>query len=140
MSLKTYKKASGNYNWIFMIVAFVIVIAASIPIIDSFQTKNRKDAINVRLSMSGFSPNVIEGNVGEPIKLYLINMDNQYHADGGGWHQLASDELNFDFNIPPKGEKLVSITADKPGEYLFYCDVCCGGKENPDMQGTIIIT
>jgi len=33
----------------------------------------------------------------------------------------------------------VTIPAAAPGEYAFYCDTCCGGKDNPAMQGILKI-
>ncbi|MBI3460116.1 cupredoxin domain-containing protein, partial [Candidatus Acetothermia bacterium] len=32
-----------------------------------------------------------------------------------------------------------TFTPTKPGTYEFYCNICCGGKANPSMQGKLIV-
>lgn len=118
----------------------VITITAFPLVLDYLGQSKQKEGTIVKMSMSGFNPNVIEGKAGEPLKISLVNMDNENHSDGGGWHQLKSDELKIDYKIPPKSTAIITITVDKPGEYKFYCGVCCGGKENPNMWGVIKIT
>jgi len=38
---------------------------------------------------------------------------------------------------PPLTSMVITIPAAPAGEYAFYCDTCCGGKENPSMNGTL---
>ena len=83
-------------------------------------------------------PNVIEGKVGEIIKLNLINMDTQFH-EGDGWHQFASEELDFDYKVPPSENMIIILTVGEAGEHEFFCDICCGGRDNPYMLGKIIV-
>ncbi len=92
---------------------------------------------SVTVSMSGFSTPVIAASAGQPLRLQIVNPDSSLHSDGGGWHQLAIPELGVDARVAPRSEKTVDIPAAAPGEYAFYCDVCCGGKENPTMQGVL---
>lgn len=96
-------------------------------------------AVPVAISMSGFAPNVLTVKAGQRVELQLINRDNSLHSDGGGWHQFAVEELGLDFKVAPLTERLVGFTVEKPGTYDFYCDVCCGGKANPYMQGKLIV-
>ena len=93
----------------------------------------------VAISMSGFSPNRITARAGQPIALRLINKDNSMHSDGGGWHQFAIDELGIDYKVPPLETRTVGFTVEAPGSYDFYCGVCCGGKANPYMHGTLVV-
>lgn len=135
-----YKRKNSGAKIFLIVFGAIILLLASIPIIKGLNDlKDKEGSINIRLSMSGFSPKTIQINAGEDSSIYLINMDNSMHADGGGWHQFASDDANFDFKIAPLDKKTVSIKVDNPGTYTFYCDVCCGGKENPSMQGTLIV-
>ncbi|MBI2166008.1 MAG: cupredoxin domain-containing protein [Chloroflexi bacterium] len=94
-------------------------------------------AVTVQLSMGGFDPNHIEGRAGEPLTLRLVNKDTPLHTDGGGWHQLAFENLRIDVNVPPETTQEFTFTPATKGSYRFYCSVCCGGKENPYMWGTL---
>jgi len=96
-------------------------------------------ATSIQLSMAGFAPSHIEAQAGQPVTVRLINKDNRFHTDGGGWHQFASDELGFDVKVKPLGNELFTFTPEKAGTYNFYCDVCCGGRANPAMAGTIVV-
>ncbi len=97
------------------------------------------NTIDVSASMSGFSSNVIHVRAGEEVTLRLTSLDNQYHTDGGGQHQWAVDELRLNVVAPALGSKSLTFTPDQPGTYTFYCDICCGGRANPTMQGTLIV-
>ncbi|MDO8750607.1 MAG: cupredoxin domain-containing protein [Dehalococcoidia bacterium] len=94
-------------------------------------------AVTVIVGMDGFMPHQIEGRAGEPITLRLVNNDTKFHTDGGGWHQLAFETLRVDVNIPPETTQEFTFTPANAGTYRFYCSVCCGGKENPSMWGTL---
>ena len=94
----------------------------------------------VQVSMGGFSTPNIEARAGQPLRLRIVNPDTPYHSDGGGWHQLAIPALGVDARVAPRTDKVVEIPAAAPGEYAFYCDICCGGKENPSMQGVLRVT
>jgi hypothetical protein len=91
----------------------------------------------VQINMGGFSSYVITTQAGQPLRLKLVNPDSQFHTDGGGWHQLVVPDLGVDARVAPRSQAVVEIPATTPGEYLFYCDICCGGKENPTMRGVL---
>ena len=93
----------------------------------------------VQMTMEGFSPPRIEARAGQPITLRLVNKDSPFHTDGGGWHQFAIDELRLDVNVPPETNMEYTFTPGLSGDYQFYCSVCCGGKENPYMLGTLAV-
>ena len=97
-------------------------------------------AQRVQIDMAGFHPAIVTARAGVPIRLQIVNPDSQFHTDGGGWHQLAIPELGIDANVAPRSDKIIEIPAAAPGEYAFYCDVCCGGKENPSMQGVLKVS
>jgi heme/copper-type cytochrome/quinol oxidase subunit 2 len=97
------------------------------------------NVIDVKADMSGFDKKEIQVKVGEPVTIRLTSMDNSGHTDGGGKHQLAVDELNLNIIAQPLKSNYVTFTPEKPGEYTFYCDICCGGKANPTMSGTLIV-
>lgn len=100
-----------------------------------------KDAIKMTITMSGFEPNVIRAKVGQPVKINLINPDSSAHTDGGGIHNfmLSAGLANVNVTLQPQNQKVITFTPTQTGEYHWYCDSCCGGKENPSMHGTLIV-
>jgi cytochrome c oxidase subunit II len=95
-------------------------------------------AVDVRGSMAGFSPATIRVSAGEPVTLRLISMDSPLHQ-GGGEHQLAIDEFEIDLRAAARESAAATFTPATPGVYQFYCDVCCGGRLDPSMQGTLVV-
>jgi len=98
-------------------------------------------AIQVHASMGGFDPRALTVKAGEAVRIELSSMDNSMHSDGGGWHEFAIDALGIDWKVGPLSSKVFEFTAPATaGTYSFYCDICCGGKENPSMQGKLTVT
>lgn len=97
------------------------------------------NVIDLEASMSGFDKTEIRVKVGVPVTIRLTSLDNEHHTDGGGKHQWAVDELGVDVIAQPESSNTVTFTPDKAGSFTFYCDICCGGKANPTMNGQIIV-
>ncbi len=97
------------------------------------------NVIDIQATMSGFDQKEIHVKVGQPVTVRLTSLDNEHHTDGGGKHQWAVDELGLDVVAQPESSNYVTFTPDKPGTYTFYCDICCGGKANPTMNGQLIV-
>jgi len=95
--------------------------------------------IDVKANMAGFDQREIRVKAGQPVTLRLTSLDNQHHTDGGGKHQWAVDELGVNIVAPPLGSSVATFTPGKAGVYQFYCDICCGGRANPSMQGKLIV-
>jgi heme/copper-type cytochrome/quinol oxidase subunit 2 len=95
--------------------------------------------IDLEASMSGFDKTEIRVKVGQPVTIRLTSLDNEHHTDGGGKHQWAVDELGVNVIAQPLSSDYITFTPDKAGAYTFYCDICCGGKANPTMNGQIIV-
>jgi heme/copper-type cytochrome/quinol oxidase subunit 2 len=97
-------------------------------------------AVAVHASMGGFDPPALTVKAGTTVKIELSSMDTSMHSDGGGWHQFAIDDLGVDWKVGPLSSEVFEFTAPaKPGTYTWYCDICCGGKENPSMRGTLSV-
>jgi heme/copper-type cytochrome/quinol oxidase subunit 2 len=92
------------------------------------------------ITMAGFTPPGLRLPAGKPFTVRLVNPDSQFHTDGGGWHQFRVEALGVDVRIPPRSEQTQAFTGLAAGSYEFYCDICCGGKENPSMRGVIEVT
>ena len=95
--------------------------------------------LTLRVDMGGFTPPILTAEAGRPIRVRIINPDSSHHSDGGGIHGFTITGLAIDARIQPETTQVVTILMAKPGEYPFYCDTCCGGKENPSMQGILKI-
>jgi heme/copper-type cytochrome/quinol oxidase subunit 2 len=97
------------------------------------------NVIDVEAAMNGFDQYEIRVKVGEPVTIRLTSLDNTHHTDGGGKHQWAVDELGVDIIAPALGSNYATFTPQEVGSYIFYCDICCGGRANPSMNGTLIV-
>ena len=98
-------------------------------------------AVQVRASMGGFEPASLEVKAGQVVRVEFSSTDTSFHSDGGGWHEFAIDALGIDQKVGPESSRVFEFTAPtKPGSYAWYCNICCGGKENPSMQGRLTVT
>ena len=125
-----------------MVVVGVLVVAGSL--LYSAFSKPKLQAlagkvIDLTADMSGFDVKLVRVQVGEPVTIRLTSLDNSHHTDGGGKHQWAVDELALNLVAQPESSNTVTFTPDKPGTYTYYCDICCGGRANPTMIGTLVV-
>jgi cytochrome c oxidase subunit II len=97
------------------------------------------NVFDVMANMAGFDQRELRVKPGEPVTIRLTSLDNQHHTDGGGQHQWAVDELEVSIIAPPLGSNTATFTPVNAGVYEFYCDICCGGRANPTMQGRLIV-
>ena len=97
------------------------------------------NTIDFTADMGGFNQKEIRVKAGKPVTVRLTSLDNANHTDGGGQHQWAVDELGVSIVAPPLGNNWATFTPDKPGTYTYYCDICCGGRANPSMQGKLVV-
>jgi len=128
---------------LFAVIVVVIGAGAIGLIVSRLQGPATTDvgALQVHGSMSGLSPKVLTVKAGQPAKIELASMDTAAHSDGGGWHGFAIDSLGINWKVGPLSSKVFEFTAPTiPGKYTYYCGICCGGKENPTMVGTLEVT
>jgi heme/copper-type cytochrome/quinol oxidase subunit 2 len=95
--------------------------------------------VALRITMAGFTPPIVTAPAGRPVRVRIVNPDSSQHSDGGGLHGFTIVALGVDARIQPETTSVVTVPASAPGDYAFYCDTCCGGKENPAMQGVLKI-
>jgi heme/copper-type cytochrome/quinol oxidase subunit 2 len=128
---------------IFAAIVIAVLVIAGYYLKDAFfrppPTPMAGNVIDVAASMSGFDKTEIRVKVSEPVTIRLTSLDNSHHTDGGGQHQWAVDELGVGIIAQPESSNYVTFTPDKAGTYTFYCDICCGGRANPTMNGQIIV-
>jgi len=97
------------------------------------------NVIDIAAGMDGFDKNEIHVKVGVPVTVRLTSLDNEHHTDGGGKHQWAVNELGANVIAQPESSNYVTFIPEKTGTYTFYCDICCGGRANPMMNGQFIV-
>jgi heme/copper-type cytochrome/quinol oxidase subunit 2 len=128
---------------IFILITVVVLGLATYLLVAAFTPPKLAamvgNVIDIKADMSGFDQKEIHVKVGQPVTVRLTSLDNQHHTDGGGKHQWAVDELGMSIIAPPEGSSYETFTPTKAGSYVFYCDICCGGRANPTMQGTLIV-
>ena len=127
---------------LFAAIALVVGVGAVALVAARLQGPGATDtaAVQVHASMGGFEPAALTVKAGQLVKIELSSMDTSMHSDGGGRHQFAIDELGIDWQVGPLSSQVFELTAPAtPGTYSWYCDICCGGKENPSMQGKLTV-
>lgn len=95
--------------------------------------------LTLRIDMGGFTPPNLTAPAGRAVRVRIVNPDNSHHSDGGGVHGFTIVALGVDARVQPETTSVITVPAAAPGDYAFYCDTCCGGKENPAMQGVLKI-
>lgn len=139
---EAYRRQQRNNNIFFVGITVVVLSLAGLLIFKSFykaplQTAN--NVIDISADMGGFNLKEIQVKVGEPVTIRLRSLDKPYHTDGGGKHQWAVDDFNVSIIAPSEGTSTATFTPTKAGTYIFYCDICCGGRANPSMNGKLIV-
>ncbi len=127
----------------FAVIALVVGGVAIGLVVSRLQAPGGTDAmaVQVHASMGGFDPPALTVKAGQTVKVELSSMDTSFHSDGGGWHQFAIDALGLNWKVGPESSEVFEFTAPAAaGTYSWYCDICCGGKENPAMQGELTVT
>ncbi len=72
----------------------------------------------------GYAPDTITVNQGDKVKIYINNTDTL--------HGIRIPELGI------KGNEVLEFTADKKGEFVWYCTNMCGSG-HMQMQGKLIV-
>lgn len=143
--LKEKQEKKIPYMSILFIFIVIAIFTSAIYLIISKSASLEpvdKDAIKMTITMAGFEPNTIRAKAGQPVTINLINPDNSHHTDGGGIHNfmLTAGLSNVNITVLPESQEVFTFTPTQKGEYHWYCDSCCGGRENPSMHGTLIVT
>lgn len=77
-----------------------------------------------------FDPPVINVKLGDKVRLTIKSLDVT--------HGFSLPEFGVNKNLEPGKEVIVEFTADKKGEFTFFCSVVCG-EGHKDMNGKLIV-
>jgi cytochrome c oxidase subunit 2 len=135
---------AGRLRYVASAVVVVVVLGAGLALaFGDFLGRPDADtsaATPVRMSMAGFTPQVISGKAGTDLRVELWTTDAAVHLEGGV-HTLISDELGIHEELPAESRRTITIhMPTTPGDYDIYCDTCCGGKDSPTMHGKLRVT
>lgn len=72
----------------------------------------------------GYSPDLIEVDRGDRVRITIENTDTL--------HGIIIPELNL------RGNEVIEFTADREGEFIWYCAVMCGSGHG-EMKGRLIV-
>ncbi len=127
---------SRTKKTVFAIVVVVVMVVAGTMLYLSTQRGVPMDpnAQQIHISMAGWDPAKLTTKVGTPLKIDVMALDD---AHGAG-HDFVLDALNVNEYVG-SAQQVFTLPADQPGQYTFYCSLCCGGKDSPSMVGTYTV-
>jgi len=99
------------------------------PIIIAAPTSNVVE-IDMIARQWDYSPATITVKEGDRVKLNIKDVDVP--------HGFAIFEFSVNERLTPGGTTTVEFTADKAGEYIYFCSVQCG-KGHGGMKGKLIV-
>jgi len=88
--------------------------------------------VEIRISAKKFEyhPNNVTAKAGKPLVFVLTSQDRI--------HGFKMPDFGLRSDIVPGQETRVSLTPDKPGNFVFFCDVFCGDGHE-DMEGVLMV-
>lgn len=112
-----------------IIAGVLVILIIGIFAVKSFTGNSIKEDSNVKefqvkAFRFGYSPDVIEVNKGDKVKIIIDNTDTL--------HGIRIPDLGI------KGNEVLEFTADKTGEFVWYCTNMCGNG-HMQMQGKLIV-
>lgn len=112
---------------IIAIFVLAVIIFAGFFIIKNLTGKTIEPNVKeftIKAFRFGYSPDTMTVNKGDKIRIKIDNTDVL--------HGIRIPELGL------KGNEIIEFTADKIGEFTWYCLIPCGPGHR-EMTGTIII-
>ncbi len=106
------------------IVAVALLLAVFIKTFTGKAVSEDTKEFTIKAFRFGYSPDSIVVNKGDKV---IINIDNTDVL-----HGIRIPELKI------KGNDIIEFTANKTGEFRWYCTVMCG-KGHSDMSGKLIV-
>ena len=86
--------------------------------------------ISVMAMKFNFTPDTVKVKVGQPVVLVLTSMDRI--------HGFKMPDFGIRTDIIPDQETRVTITPQKTGTFVFFCDIFCGDGHE-EMAGTLVV-
>ena len=122
-------------NEIIAVVAFILASVGTIVAVFAAEGYRRGRTYNVELiarapEFGNFYPSTLQAVAGEEIRLMVRNIDTVSHG-------FAIPELGVAVPQIKAGEvKVITFTAEEPGDYSFMCTVWCSSR-HMEMRGVL---
>ena len=112
-----------------VVVIVAISAIATLASRDTVAEEERVGATEVLIKTTEFKTTKLDAKAGETLRLVLKNDDLYIHT-------FTIDDLAIDATVGPRGERALSITPAKAGEYEYTCSI--PGHES--MSGTLTVS
>ena len=86
--------------------------------------------VSVAASKFEFTPDTVKGKVGQPLTFVLTSLDRI--------HGFKMPDFGLRTDIVPDRETRLTITPQKAGSFVFFCDIFCGDGHE-EMAGTLVV-
>lgn len=86
--------------------------------------------VEIQASKFEFTPETVKVKRGAPVTFVLTSIDRI--------HGFKMPGFGVRTDIVPDQETRVTITPDKAGTFVFFCDIFCGDGHE-EMSGTLIV-
>jgi len=124
-------KCCNNKTIIAVIILAVIIIGGFFIVkgftgkaIDNSITDSGVREFTIKAFRFGYDPNTITVNKGDKVKITIDNIDTL--------HGIRIPDLGI------KGNEVLEFTAEKTGEFIWYCTNMCG-EGHREMSGKLIV-
>ena len=107
-------------------VTFTTVAEGALPPVSTVAVRE----FNVTAMRFAFEPSTVTVNKGDQVILHMTSTDVT--------HGISLPDYNILQTLPPGETKTVTFTADKAGQFTFFCSVLCGSG-NSDMRGKLVV-
>jgi nitrous-oxide reductase len=90
--------------------------------------------VNMTMTRSAYTPEHIEVREGDRVTFNMTNVETIRDMT----HGFALPDHNLNVALPPGFTKTITIAADKPGVYWFYCTNFCSAL-HLEMRGRLVV-
>lgn len=131
-------KITGLIIIVLLVVGGISVFSQKKPVMKQQSTTetttttamNSVKEFTVTAKSWAFDPEVITVKQGDKVRLKIKSIDVT--------HGFALPDFNVKIDLVPNKEETVEFTADKKGEFTFFCSVMCG-EGHRDMNGKLVV-
>jgi cytochrome c oxidase subunit 2 len=119
--------------FITLILSLFLIVGCTQETEESTNTPNQPQEtkeFDLTASNWKFEPSTLNVNQGDKVILHVTSIDVE--------HGIVLNDFGVSEDLTPGETTTIEFTADKKGEFLFFCNVYCG-LGHSDMEGTLII-